>query len=70
MQTVRIKLSAIAMMLAFIVHHSDAQSSGRYTISGYVREEESGETLIGVNIYLPDMLTGTVTNNYGSCYWL
>ena len=53
------------MMLAIIVHHSDAQSSARYTISGYVKEEESGETLIGVNIYIPDLLTGTVTNNYG-----
>ena len=65
MQTVRIKLSVIAMILAFIVHQSDAQSSSRHTISGYVREEESSETLIGVNIYLPDMLTGTVTNTYG-----
>ena len=65
MQAVRIKLSAIAMILAFIVHQSDAQSSKRFTISGYVREYESSETLIGVNIYLPDLLTGTVTNNYG-----
>jgi len=60
-----LKLSIIAVLLLLNVHHSDAQSSVRYTISGYVREEESGETLIGVNIYLPDLLSGTVTNNYG-----
>jgi len=64
-QTIRIKLSAVAMILAFIVHQSVAQSPRRFTISGYVREYESSETLIGVNIYLPDLLTGTVTNNYG-----
>ncbi len=59
------KLSIIAAILLLNVYQSDAQSSLRYTISGYVREEESGESLIGVNIYLPDLLTGTVTNNYG-----
>ena len=41
------------------------QPTERYTISGYVKEAVSGESLIGVNIYLPDRKTGTVTNNYG-----
>lgn len=39
--------------------------SQRYTISGYVTEEGSKETLIGVNIFLPGTQTGTVSNNYG-----
>ncbi len=37
-----------------------------FTISGYVKDAENGETLIGSNIYLkakPE--TGTATNNYG-----
>jgi hypothetical protein len=37
----------------------------KYTISGYIREEGSGELLTGVNIYVPSLKTGTVTNTYG-----
>lgn len=45
--------------------YSVGQGSKKYTVSGYVREEGSGETLIGVNIYVPEYKTGTTTNNYG-----
>jgi hypothetical protein len=41
------------------------QSVRHFTISGYIKEAVSGESLIGVNIYLPDLKTGTVTNTYG-----
>jgi len=41
------------------------QSVERHTVSGYVREVVSEESLIGVNIYLSDHKNGTVTNNYG-----
>ena len=61
----KIRLSLIAIILLFFVHQMYAQRSEHYTISGFVKEEESSETLIGVNIYIPDLLTGTVTNNYG-----
>jgi len=38
----------------------------RHTISGYVKDNQSGETLIGANVYLEnDATTGTVTNTYG-----
>ncbi len=36
-----------------------------FTISGVVTEENSKELLIGVNIYLPALKTGTITNSYG-----
>jgi hypothetical protein len=42
-----------------------SQTGKRHTVSGYVKEAVSGELLIGVNIYLPDRRTGTVTNNFG-----
>jgi len=41
------------------------QNPKHYTISGYIKEAISGESLIGVNIYLADHKTGTVTNTYG-----
>lgn len=37
----------------------------RYTISGYVRENSSKELLPGVNIYVPSLKLGAITNNYG-----
>lgn len=41
------------------------KKAGRYTVSGYVREAGSGEPLIGVTVYVPDLKAGIVTNNYG-----
>jgi hypothetical protein len=42
-----------------------AQSSSKYTISGYVSEKGSKENLPGVNIYIPKLKSGTSTNTYG-----
>ena len=37
-----------------------------YTLSGYIKDFASGETLIGANVYNSDKKTqGTATNNYG-----
>ncbi len=40
-------------------------SQTRYSISGYVREKDSRELLPGVNIYIPSIKAGAITNNYG-----
>jgi hypothetical protein len=37
----------------------------RYSISGFVYEKGSRETLPSVNVYLPEQRVGTTTNNYG-----
>jgi hypothetical protein len=39
--------------------------TARHSISGFVYEKGSRETLPGVNVYLPDQRLGTTTNNYG-----
>ncbi len=58
------KLFGLALFLSlFLQLHG--QPTERYTISGYVKEAISGESLIGVNIYIPERKAGTVTNNYG-----
>lgn len=36
-----------------------------YTISGYVRDASNGEELIGVNVTINELKTGTTTNSYG-----
>ena len=40
-------------------------SQERFTISGYIQEENSGENLIGVSIYDKDSKKGTTSNQYG-----
>jgi len=37
----------------------------KYTISGIITDILSNETLIGVNINVPELKTGTITNEYG-----
>lgn len=52
----------LIFILSFFLFNLHAQ---RVTISGYVRDAESGETLIGANIYDPQKQVGTSTNGYG-----
>ena len=37
----------------------------KFTISGTISEADTGETLFGVNVIIPSLQTGTVTNQYG-----
>ncbi|EPR70668.1 TonB-dependent receptor [Winogradskyella psychrotolerans RS-3] len=41
------------------------QAQENFTLSGTVADNQSNETLIGVNIIIPEQQTGTVTNEYG-----
>lgn len=59
------KLHNLIFVLLLIGYPLQAQKNVHFTISGYVREAISRESLIGVNIYLTDHKIGTVTNNYG-----
>ncbi|TDI71731.1 MAG: carboxypeptidase-like regulatory domain-containing protein, partial [Bacteroidetes bacterium] len=43
----------------------DESKPSRGTISGFVFDRVSGESLYGANIYLPDLSEGTVTNQAG-----
>ena len=58
----------VLFLLLFFLSITSLQAqtpSGKFTVSGYVRETGSREALIGVNVYLPGTTTGTVTNTYG-----
>jgi hypothetical protein len=59
------KLHNLILVLLIIGYPLQAQKNVNFTISGYVKEAISGESLIGVNIYLSDHKIGTVTNTYG-----
>ena len=55
---------AFFLGLAFSVFSWGAQAQ-RHTVSGYVKEADSGELLPGVTVYVSQLKTGTTTNLYG-----
>ena len=55
------KISIILILLL----SANLYSQKKFTISGYVQEESSGENLIGVTIYDSKNRQGTSTNQYG-----
>jgi len=54
---------SVLILLLFVGLASWAQT--KYTISGTVYEATTNETLIGVTILIPELNTGTTTNEYG-----
>lgn len=51
--------------LLLLLTFSPTIAQERYTISGYVKDGSNGEELIGANIYIKELGTGTTTNHYG-----
>ncbi|HRC33410.1 MAG TPA: carboxypeptidase-like regulatory domain-containing protein, partial [Bacteroidia bacterium] len=58
-------MKRIFFLVLFCFCFINVQSQNKFTISGYVNEKGSKESLPGASIYLPDLKSGTVTNNYG-----
>lgn len=51
--------------LIFLLALTSQLFAQKYTISGYIKEAGSGESLIGANVYNARTLQGTTTNNFG-----
>ena len=58
-----VKTLQVCAFFLLIVYSGLAQST--FTISGFVKEKETKEFLIGVNVYLLGTNSGTTTNTYG-----
>ena len=59
-------LLCLLVIVAVLPLKAEGENPGaRVTLSGYVKDSENGETLIGVNVYVNELKTGTVTNAYG-----
>ncbi|MGJ8667768.1 MAG: TonB-dependent receptor [Patiriisocius sp.] len=54
------QLSFILLLLSLV-----ATAQEKFTLSGTVSEAASGETMIGVNVIIPALQTGVITNEYG-----
>ncbi|AUC81971.1 TonB-dependent receptor [Lacinutrix sp. Bg11-31] len=55
---------SIAFLL-FFFSCSFLLAQEKFTLSGVIQDENTNETLIGVNILFPELNTGTTTNEYG-----
>ncbi|WP_138433658.1 TonB-dependent receptor [Winogradskyella algicola] len=53
----------ILLLLFFCPSVLPAQE--KFTLSGTITDSESNETLIGVNVLIPEIQSGTMTNEYG-----
>lgn len=56
-------LKYLTLLLALVCQSSFAQQ--KYTLSGTVSDSANNETLIGVNVVVRSLQTGTTTNEYG-----
>ncbi len=60
------KFGSPFLTLVFIVLFSSVlHAQTKATISGYIRDKETSETLIGASVYLKENKVGASTNNYG-----
>ncbi|MFC0604563.1 TonB-dependent receptor [Winogradskyella pulchriflava] len=58
-------ISHRVLLLFFFIGLQILTAQDKFTLSGTITDDQSNETLIGVNIIIPDLQTGTVTNEYG-----
>ena len=58
-------MKVIYLILIFVFSFFNSLSQDRYTISGFIQDFNSGESLIGVSIYESKSFKGTSTNQYG-----
>lgn len=62
------KIILLLLFLATLFSHAQSQSADgkqKVTLSGTISDLKSNETLIGVNVYIPEIKAGIVTNEYG-----
>ena len=55
----------IKWLLCFLLLGTAVSAQNKYTISGYVKDAQSSEAIIGARIYCQTLEIGTVTNVYG-----
>src|SRR5659263_254330 len=60
-----LKAHICVVFLLFVVLHGTVFAQERFTFSGYLRDETSGEALIYATIYPESLKTGVSTNEYG-----
>ncbi|SHH77943.1 TonB-dependent receptor [Winogradskyella jejuensis] len=55
----------LGFLLILLTSFSLISAQNKFTLSGIITDNKTTETLIGVNIIIPELRNGTVTNEYG-----
>lgn len=55
----------VPLLILLLLIGSWAKAQDKVTISGTIVNSQNNETLIGVSIYIPELQSGTTTNEYG-----
>ncbi|MDA3867117.1 MAG: TonB-dependent receptor [Salinivirgaceae bacterium] len=55
----------LLLVVGYVLVCFQTTSAQNYTVSGYVKDQSSGEALIGANVYDSITLQGSITNSYG-----
>lgn len=58
-------LSSLAVTAVFFLTTWDLSAQESNTLSGYIRDGETGEALIGATVFLPEIRKGAYANEYG-----
>ena len=61
----KIKLQWLILLVLFLGSNMLSAQTTKVTLSGYVKEAASGETLIGATVFVKELQNGTTTNEYG-----
>ena len=48
-------------MMLFVYHHANAQNR----ITGTITDQETGESIAGATVYIPELKTGTISDTTG-----
>src|SRR3970040_1893315 len=60
-------LKKCSCLFVFLLLTISSFSQDRFTLSGTITDNKNNETLIGVNVYIPEIKSVAITNEYG-CY--
>lgn len=58
-------MRALKVLVCLLFVSAAVEAQENVTLSGYVTDGRSGETMIGAKVYIPSLQKGVLTNNYG-----
>lgn len=60
-----LKIRLSFFLFCFLLSTSIFSQNKKYTLSGYIKDGSTGETLIGATVYAQELKAGVITNPYG-----
>ncbi len=58
-------LFTVFLLIPGVMYAGGVNPETKYTISGHIKDKETGEDLIGATVYVEELKSGTASNEYG-----